>query len=151
MTATNNETAILIEETGPDWEPDASMRFYAQRGDWKFAFGATESEALANLLRSEREAAVTLTPAVDATTSKSQPASAPVAEQGSSSGNLPIEALERGLTRHVYATSDGPELDLYVSPDADLDDVVVGYDVEEGELVRVKGWLFCFEDYSDLR
>ena len=54
---------ITIGLTGPDWEPTASMRYYAQRGDAarSFAFGATEAEALANLLQAEHEIALTFT------------------------------------------------------------------------------------------
>jgi len=47
------ETTIEIGETGPDWEPGPSARYYAQRGGGRYAFGATESEALENLLKLE--------------------------------------------------------------------------------------------------
>lgn len=44
---------ISIGETGPDWEPTQATRYYAQRGEGKFAFGATEREAFENLLKEE--------------------------------------------------------------------------------------------------
>jgi hypothetical protein len=44
---------ISIGETGPDWEPDAAHRYYAQRGDGLYSFGATEKEAFENLLKEE--------------------------------------------------------------------------------------------------
>lgn len=44
---------ISIGETGPDWEPTAEMRYYAQRGDGVFVFGATEREAFEALLKEE--------------------------------------------------------------------------------------------------
>lgn len=50
MTAPN----ITIGETGPDWEPTTKTRYFAQRGETApFGFGATEAEALADLLREE--------------------------------------------------------------------------------------------------
>jgi hypothetical protein len=50
---------IIIDATGPDWEPTLSTRFFAQRlGDPKggeFAFGSTPVDALSNLLRREEQ------------------------------------------------------------------------------------------------
>jgi hypothetical protein len=46
-------TAIVIDLTGPDWEPNAQEKYYAQRGAGKYAFGATEQEALQALLEAE--------------------------------------------------------------------------------------------------
>lgn len=43
---------IIIEETGPDWEPTALTAFYAQRGKL-YAFGRDEQEALSKLLEAE--------------------------------------------------------------------------------------------------
>lgn len=48
--------AILIEETGTDWEPGFNNKFYAQRGEGKFAFGPTPEAALAALLAAEAAA-----------------------------------------------------------------------------------------------
>ena len=45
---------ITIGETGPDWKPTPATRYYAQReATDKYAFGATEREAIENLLKEE--------------------------------------------------------------------------------------------------
>ena len=47
---------ITIDLTGPDWEPTATNRFFAQRGD-NYAFGPTEALALTALLLAEEQRA----------------------------------------------------------------------------------------------
>ncbi|MDE2084078.1 MAG: hypothetical protein KGI64_04365, partial [Xanthomonadaceae bacterium] len=45
---------ITIGHTGADWRVAASARYYAERGDGEeYAFGATPTEALANLEKRE--------------------------------------------------------------------------------------------------
>lgn len=46
---------ISIGETGPDWEPGPTAKYYAQRGDGLYAFGASEQEAFEALLNMEKE------------------------------------------------------------------------------------------------
>jgi len=40
----------------------------------------------------------------------------------------------------------GGELHISVAPDADLDGIVWAYCHDEGEMVRLSGWLFTFEE-----
>lgn len=40
------------------------------------------------------------------------------------------------------------DLLVYVPKDADLDDVVLAFDHEEKEMIRIKGWLFTWEQVA---
>lgn len=55
-------------------------------------------------------------------------------------------ASARGHHRRGFFTSQQYDLDLLYSPDADLDGTFGATDVETGELLLVRGWLFCLRD-----
>ncbi|AOI94095.1 hypothetical protein WS58_16395 [Burkholderia pseudomultivorans] len=57
-----------------------------------------------------------------------------------------VQAREAGLTREVIASAFGQDLNLLISPDADLDREFVAFDLDALETVVVKGWLGIFED-----
>jgi hypothetical protein len=51
---TYNDLRIEVGETGPDWEPTAATKFYAQRlGSSKAEFGPSPEEAKERLLKAE--------------------------------------------------------------------------------------------------
>ena len=58
--AVASQQSVTVGETGPDWwwskrGPQENERYYAQRGNGAYAFGATEHEAFENLLKLEKE------------------------------------------------------------------------------------------------
>lgn len=49
-----SDSQIIIDETGPDWEPGTADAYFAQRGpQGQFAFGPTPQAALEALLAAE--------------------------------------------------------------------------------------------------
>jgi len=55
-------------------------------------------------------------------------------------------ASARGHHRRGFFTSDQYDLELLYSADAELDGTFGATDAETGELLLVKGWLFCLQD-----
>lgn len=58
-------------------------------------------------------------------------------------------ATAKGLTRCVYVTTAMDELCGWVSPEADLDGEFVFLDRDDGELLRIKGWLTEVNDVDE--
>jgi len=54
-------------------------------------------------------------------------------------------AMARGFTQAIYADGGAVDLELWVSPDADLDGTFPAICRDTGELLRVNGWLFAIE------
>jgi hypothetical protein len=58
-------------------------------------------------------------------------------------------AVLDGYTREVFGCSDGPDLNLLIKPDTDLDGSFVAWDMDQQEYTIVHGWLFVFEDVEE--
>ena len=57
-------------------------------------------------------------------------------------------ATSRGHTLLTFAISAQYDLELAYAPSADLDATFEATCLATGELLKINGWLFCFEPYS---
>ena len=48
--------------------------------------------------------------------------------------------------KEYIAEYDGGDLHVSIAPDADLDDTLLAYCHDEGEMIKLNGWLFIFEE-----
>nr|WP_319513363.1 hypothetical protein [uncultured Cohaesibacter sp.] len=55
------------------------------------------------------------------------------------------EAKNNGLTHRISITSDQFDLDLLVDPDFDMDASFTAFDIDCGETIKVRGWMFTLE------
>jgi hypothetical protein len=55
------------------------------------------------------------------------------------------EAIAAGYTKSVLASNDHFDLELLVKPDTDFDSAFAAFDTAEGEMLKVRGWLFTIE------
>jgi hypothetical protein len=51
-----------------------------------------------------------------------------------------------GYTKPIIAIYPAGELHLLIRPDADLDDCFKAWDTDQQEFIRVKGWMFSYQD-----
>jgi hypothetical protein len=58
-------------------------------------------------------------------------------------------AVLDGYTKELFGTSDGPDLNILVRPDTDLDGTFRAWDMDEQEYIMVHGWLFAFEEVPE--
>lgn len=58
------------------------------------------------------------------------------------------QAAERGFTRPILADGGPYSLELLIRDDADLDGEFEAYDLNEHDLLRVRGWLFSIEELA---
>jgi hypothetical protein len=58
-------------------------------------------------------------------------------------------AVLDGYTKELFGTSDGPDLNILVRPDSDLDGSFVAWDMDGQEYIVVNGWLFAFEEVQE--
>ena len=56
------------------------------------------------------------------------------------------DAIKAGFTREIFCWHGGAELHLLVRPGDNLDGVFTGWCLDEGEYLRVRGWMAEIED-----
>ena len=50
--------------------------------------------------------------------------------------------------KEYIAEYDGGDLHVSIAPEADLDDTVWAFCHDEGEMIKLNGWLFIFEEIT---
>jgi hypothetical protein len=56
------------------------------------------------------------------------------------------DARANGLTRLVYAECELHDGIFRIHPDADLDGIIEAWDTDEHQLLRLRGWLWSFDE-----
>ena len=51
--------------------------------------------------------------------------------------------------REYCAHADGLDLHVSIAPNASLDGIVVAFDHDEQEIIRLNGWMFVFEQVQE--
>ncbi|WP_068090919.1 hypothetical protein [Novosphingobium rosa] len=59
------------------------------------------------------------------------------------------QAIAAGYTQPVFATTGTLDLELLIRPGTDYDSAFGAYDLNEGEMLKVNGWNFDFEDMTE--
>ncbi len=55
-----------------------------------------------------------------------------------------MKQIPKEYSKKVVAAGYGDSLTLFITPSAELDDIVEAYCAETGDRLRIKGWMFEF-------